>query len=144
MSEHHAASKDPEDDNDEPLVFEQVFTVGQVTSDYKRLLKKQAKQAVATKEEEEANLLKFKVIVEDGELYLQCIDEFEEIFEISREAMEHLELTELLDPFMFDSHRDIINALFEVYYSLSQEYLKIGAEKFKNTSLADQATLKLK
>ena len=55
-----------------------------------------------------------------------------------------MELTELLDPFMFDSHRDIINALFEVYYSLSQEYLKCGAEEFKNTSLADQATQKLK
>lgn len=26
---------------------------------------------------------------------------------------------------MFDSHRDIINALFEVYYSLSQDYLRV-------------------
>ena len=72
-----------------------------------------------TKEEENKKLLKFKVIVDDGELYLQCIDPFEEIFEISRDAIDNLELTDLLDPFMFDSHRDIINALFEVYYSLS-------------------------
>ena len=70
-------------------------------------------------------LLKFKIIVEDGELYLQCIDPFEEIFEISKDAIENLELTELLDPYMFDSHRDIINALFEVYYNLSTDYLKI-------------------
>ncbi len=69
--------------------------------------------------------MKFKIIVEDGELYLQCIDTFEDIFEISRASIENLELTELLDPYMFDSHRDIINALFEVYYSLSQEYLKV-------------------
>ena len=114
-----------------------MFTIGQVTSDYKRMLSEQAKKQVQSKEEEEKKLLKFKVIVEDGELYLQCIDKFEEIFEISREAIEHLELTELLDPFMFDSHRDIINALFEVYYSLSQEYLKSGADQLKNSSLAD-------
>ena len=73
----------------------------------------QAKQDVASKDEEAKKLLKFKIIVEDGELYLQCIDAFEDIFEISPEAIENLELTELLDPYMFDSHRDIINALFE-------------------------------
>ena len=59
------------------------------------------------------------MIVEDGELFLQCVDPFEEIFEISRKSIEDLELTELLDPYMFDNHRDIINALFEVYYSIS-------------------------
>ena len=63
--------------------------------------------------------------MEDGELYLQCIDPFEQIFEIQRDAIENLELTELLDPFMFDSHKDIINALFEVYYTLSQDYLRV-------------------
>ena len=57
--------------------------------------------------------------MEDGELFLQCIDPFEEIFEISRKSIEDLELTELLDPFMFDNHREIINALFEVYYTVS-------------------------
>ena len=97
-----------------------------MTSDYKRLLKSQAKQEVKeSKEEENQKLLKFKIIVEDGELFLQCIDPFEEIFEISKDAIENLELTELLDPYMFESHRDIINALFEVYYSLSQDYLKV-------------------
>lgn len=97
-----------------------------MTSDYKRLLKSYAKQEVKeSKEEENQKLLKFKIIVEDGELFLQCIDPFEEIFEISKDAIENLELTELLDPYMFESHRDIINALFEVYYSLSQDYLKV-------------------
>ena len=90
------------------------------------------------------------MIVEDGELYLVCIDSFEDIFEISRKSIENLELTELLDPFMFDSHRDIINALFEVYYSLSQDYLevfyhdKIREENSHSSSLADRAVLKLK
>ena len=104
----------------------------------------------ATKIEEQKKLLKFKVIVEDGELYLVCIDSFEEIFEISRKSIDNLELTELLDPFMFDSHRDIINALFEVYYSLSQDYLevfyhdKIREENSHSSSLADRAVMKLK
>ena len=56
---------------------------------------------------------------------MQCIDPFEKIFEISKDSIENLELTELLDPFLFDNHRDVINALFEVYYSLSQDYLRV-------------------
>jgi len=133
------------------LKFEKVFTIGEVTSDYKRLLKDQANQKVESKEAEEKKLMKFKIIVEDGELYLQCIDAFEDIFEISRQSIENLELTELLDPYMFDSHRDIINALFEVYYSLSQEYLKVchfdkqlDGQVANSTSLADRATKKLR
>jgi len=34
--------------------------------------------------------------------------------------LEELELTEVLDPYMFENHRDIIDALFEVYYDLSE------------------------
>ena len=120
-----------------------------MTSDYKRLLKSQAKQEVKeSKEEENRKLLKFKIIVEDGELFLQCIDPFEEIFEISKDAIENLELTELLDPYMFESHRDIINALFEVYYSLSQDYLKVflydKQKEMESSSLQDRATQKLR
>ena len=100
-------------------------------------------------------MLKFKIIVEDGELYLQCIDPFEEIFEISKSQIENLELTELLDPFMFDSHRDIINALFEVYYELSEQYLKLcstsaasdkhgGEDMAYVTDLEKRAVLKLR
>ena len=37
--------------------------------------------------------------------------------------MENLELTEILDPYIFENHRDIVNALFEVYYDLSTEYV---------------------
>ena len=56
---------------------------------------------------------------------MQCIDSFEEVFEISKSMVEGLELTEILDPYMFDNHKDIVNALFEVYYDLSNEYLKL-------------------
>ena len=37
-------------------------------------------------------------MVEDGELNLQCIDPFEEIFEIKKEAVDKLSITEILDP----------------------------------------------
>ena len=96
-----------------------------------------------TKEDEAKKMLKFKIIVEEGELYLQCIDPFEQIFEISKDAIENLELTDLLDPFMFDSHRDIINALFEVYYHLSQEYLRVSnnsLDETESTNIQDRAT----
>lgn len=62
---------------------------------------------------------KFTVIVEGGQLYLQTIDPFEEVFEVSKSAVEGLELTQILDPMLFDNHKDIVNALFEVYYDLS-------------------------
>lgn len=61
---------------------------------------------------------RFKVIVDHGELYLECIDTFEEIFEIDKKLVEDIELTNILDPYLFSNHRDIINALFEVYYDI--------------------------
>lgn len=63
-------------------------------------------------DKKESNGKKFKIIVEHGELFLECIDSFEEIFEIKKEMVENIELTSLLEPSLFDNHRDIINALF--------------------------------
>ena len=149
LSEEHARLAQLQESNDEvSLKFERVFTIGQVTSDYKRMIKEHAKEPVASKEEEAKKLLKFRVIVEDGELYLQCIDPFEEIFQISRSSIENLELMELLDPFLFENHRDIINALFEVYHGLCQDYLRVFYEEKiaakRSSSLADRAVAKLK
>ena len=71
---------------------------------------------------------KFRVIVEHGEMYLDCIDGFEEVFEISRDLLgekdKKVELTDVLDPYLFDNHQDIVNALFEVYFDISELYLK--------------------
>lgn len=61
--------------------------------------------------------------MEHGELFLECIDSFEEIFEIKKEMVENIELTSLLEPNLFDNHRDIINALFQVYFEIGEEYL---------------------
>jgi len=61
--------------------------------------------------------------VDQGELYLDCVDSFEDIFELNHKLLEGLELTEVLDPYMFDNHRDIVNALFESYYLIGQQYL---------------------
>ena len=58
--------------------------------------------------------------MDHGELYLECIDSFEEIFELSPEQLTDLELTDVLSPHMFDNHRHVINALFEVYYDMGQ------------------------
>jgi hypothetical protein len=38
--------------------------------------------------------------------------------------VENVELTSILEPSLFDNHRDIINALFQVYYEMGEEYLK--------------------
>jgi len=55
---------------------------------------------------------------------LSCIDKFEEIFEISRELVSDMELTDILDPNMFENHKDITNALFDVYLDLGKEYIR--------------------
>ena len=76
---------------------------------------------------------RFKVIVEDGKVFLQCIDSFEEIFELSRDLVEEMELTDILDPYIFDNHKDIVNALFETYYDLASEYCQkfyFGSKEF--------------
>jgi hypothetical protein len=84
---------------------------------------------IMNKENKKKEGKKFRVIVEHGELYLECIDSFEEIFEISQEyvsaADKRVELTDILDPYLFENHRDIVNALFEVYYDVSEDYLKL-------------------
>jgi len=63
------------------------------------------------------------VIVDEGTVYLQCIDSFEDIFEMKKDSCVNLELADILEPELFDNHRDIINALFEVYLELSNEYV---------------------
>ena len=37
--------------------------------------------------------------------------------------VENIELTSLLEPQLFENHRDIINALFQVYFEIGEEYL---------------------
>ena len=67
---------------------------------------------------------KFKLIVDDGQIYLKCIDKFEDIFEVSRDVVgKNIELTDLLEPSIFDSHKEVVNALFEVYYDLGTQYV---------------------
>ena len=68
---------------------------------------------------------RFKLIVDDGQIYLKCIDKFEEIFEVSRDVVgKNIELTDLLEPSIFDSHKEVVNALFEVYYDLGTQYVQ--------------------
>jgi hypothetical protein len=66
---------------------------------------------------------RFKLIVDEGTVYLKCIDSFEDIFEVSRDIVgKNIELTDLLEPSLFESHKQVVNALFEVYYDLGTLY----------------------
>ena len=101
--------------NEDSFVYEKVFVTG-------RLGLSLLNQAKGDEKDEDGK--KFKIIVDRGELYLECIDSFEEIFELNKEMVENVELTSILEPGLFDNHRDIINALFQVYYEMGEEYLK--------------------
>ena len=91
------------------------------------------------KEKKEGEGKKFKIIVDHGELYFECIDSFEEIFEIKKSMVEDVELTNLLDPYLFDNHRDIVNALFEVYYNIGDVYLEKFYNQKDSTKIRDEA-----
>ena len=82
---------------------------------------------------------KFKIIVEHGELYLECVDSFEEIFEVKRDLVEKIELTNVLDPYMFDNHRDIVNAMFETYYEIGENYLSKYYDPLKGNKIKIEA-----
>ena len=83
-------------------------------------------QVALVKQKDESKGKEFKIIVEHGELYLECVDSFEEIFEINKKLIdpEKTELTSILDAYLFQNHRDIINAMFEVYYEVGETFLK--------------------
>lgn len=75
------------------------------------------------------NKLQFKIIVKDAQIYLKCIDKFEDIFELSKDLIKDVELTDILEPQLFDNHRDIVNSLFDVYRDLAQEYVDVKYKK---------------
>lgn len=80
--------------------------------------------------------------MEDGKVFLKCIDSFEDIFELSKDIVEDMELTDILDPYMFDNHKDIINSLFKVYYDLGTEYVQ--KYYFERKEIEKEATRKVR
>jgi hypothetical protein len=86
---------------------------------------------------------RFKIIVDHGELFLECLDPFEEIFELSPDLLQGLELTDVLSPHLFDNHRHVVNALFEVYFDLGEEYLAKFFDEAKAKQLQTQAREKV-
>jgi hypothetical protein len=93
---------------------------------------------------------RFKIIVDQGEVFLVTIDAFEEVFEVSRDVVKNMEFIDVLDPFIFENHKSVVNALFLVYYDLSQAYLqkeyyeKREQNDEKYLSVDERATKKLK
>lgn len=86
---------------------------------------------------------RFKLIVDDGHVFLKCIDPFEDIFEVSRDIVgKNIELTDLLEPSLFESHKQIVNALFEVYYDLGTEYCQ--KMYFNKNQIQEEAEKKVK
>ena len=53
--------------------------------------------------------------------------------------VENIELTQILDPYLFENHRDIINALFEVYYNIGDIYLEKFYNQEESSKLRDEA-----
>ena len=93
---------------------------------YPKLDAKDAEEHVKTRYEREFTVRgnkRLKLIVDQAQIFLQCIDPFEEIFEVSRDIVgKNIELTDLLEPTMFESHKEVVNALFDVYHDLGTLY----------------------
>lgn len=54
----------------------------------------------------------------------------------------NIELTDLLEPALFESHKQIVNALFEVYYDLGTEYCQ--KMYFNKNQIQEEADKKVK
>ena len=52
---------------------------------------------------------------------------------------EGIELTDLLDPYLFTNHRDVVNALFEVYYDIGELYLEKLYDPLQSNEIKSQA-----
>lgn len=88
---------------------------------------------------------RFKLIVDQGQVYLRCIDNFEDIFEVSREIIgKDIELTDLLEPAVFDSHKEVVNALFEVYHDLGTQYCQKQYFEKQSTAIQEEATKRVR
>jgi hypothetical protein len=112
--------------------FEREFRIGDISQDYKEMIANRSKTDFV----DDKYKPRFKIVVEQGEVFFQCVDPFEDVFEVKRDLVEHLELTEILDPFLFESHKDIINALFLIYFQLSNDYV----DKFYTKQKASAAS----
>lgn len=76
---------------------------------------------------------------------MQCIDAFEDIFEVSRDIVgKELELTDILEPGMFDSHKEVVNALFEVYHDLGTLYCQNQYFAKMSTKIQEDAKKKIR
>ena len=84
---------------------------------------------------------RFRVVVNQGSLFLECIDPFEELFEVNKSFVEGVDLMDVLDPYIFDNHRDIINALFEVYYDVGNMFILHKGEERHRLQIKNLARL---
>lgn len=55
---------------------------------------------------------KYEIAVENGETYINCIDEFEKVFEFSQDVLTDNKLMDVLSPEDFQSHKHIGKLLF--------------------------------
>ena len=101
--------------------IEREFRTGAVTLDS---YKGSSKESKGSETADKPKGKRFKFVIDEGQLFLQCIDPFEEVLEIKKDAIQELELMDVLEPTLFDNHKDIINALFQIYFELSNLYLQ--------------------
>jgi hypothetical protein len=55
---------------------------------------------------------KYEIAVENGETYINCIDEFDKVFEFSQDVLKDNKLMDVLSPEDFQSHKHIGKLLF--------------------------------
>ena len=66
----------------------------------------------------------YEIAVEEGETYINCMDEFDKIFGFSQNVLKDNKLMDILSPEEFDSHKTIVSNMYSVYKEFSDEYLR--------------------
>ena len=67
---------------------------------------------------------KYEIAVDEGETYINCIDDFEKIFEFSRDVLKENQFMDILSPEDYDSHKLIVDSMYSVYKDFTEEYLR--------------------
>lgn len=67
--------------------------------------------------------MRFKIVVQEGKVFVKCIDSFEDVFQVSKQLLKDAELIEILTPNTFDSHKEVLDAFFDVYKIVVKDYV---------------------
>lgn len=67
---------------------------------------------------------RYEIAIEDGETYINCIDEFDKIFQFSKDVLQDNQFMDMLCPEEFPAHKRIGKYFSNDNISYSRQYIQ--------------------